>query len=75
MVGFSDSVTVFDANNESRELRLHPDGKFYDAQDDQDSDNLGNESLHLSEAEDDTEFIDAFSTMPIGDSDNMMSLS
>ncbi|GAX11322.1 hypothetical protein FisN_15Lh252 [Fistulifera solaris] len=76
MVGFSDSVTVFDANNESRELRLHPDGKFYDAQDDQESDILGNESLHLSEADDETEFIDAFSTMPIGNlSNNMISLS
>jgi hypothetical protein len=62
-------VTVFDANNESRELPLHPDGKFYDAKDNQDT--LSSESMHLSEGDEDPSFMDAYSDIP----DGMMSFS
>lgn len=74
MVGFAESVTVFDADNRSRELTLHPDGKFYDANDYQD--NLSSESMHLSEADDDPSFLDAYTEMPIVDGfENTMSFS
>ena len=73
MVGFAESVTVFDADNQFRELPLHPNGKFYDAKDSQDID-IGDQSLHLSEGEDDPLFMDAYSDVPVSDSyANMMS--
>ena len=72
MVGFAESVTVFDADNQSRELPLHPDGKFYDAKDNQDT--LSSESMHLDE---DPSFMDAYSDIPMSDGfdPNMMSFS
>ena len=74
MVGFAESVTVFDADNHSRQLPLQPDGKFYDAKDNQN--NLSSESIHLSESEDDLEFMDAYSETPMsGAFDDTMSFS